>query len=81
MKDAICELIGRHVAAQRLRRGMTQEEVAGLSGISRQALSEIERGQAPRWETIYAIATVLGCEVWDLIPTLKQVRIRHAVDG
>jgi transcriptional regulator with XRE-family HTH domain len=76
VKDAICELIGRHVASRRLERELTQEEVAKQAGISRQALSLIERGQAPRWETIYAIAEVLRCEVWDLIPTCKQVRAR-----
>ena len=72
---AIPVLIGRHVAGRRIRMEMTQEEVAKKVGISRQALSMIERGvNPPRWETIYAIAATLHCETWDLIPTLKQVR-------
>lgn len=77
MKDVICELIGHHVAARRTRHGMTQEAVAYQVGVSRQALSEIERGtQAPRWETLYVLAEVLRCEVYDLLPTVKQVRGR-----
>jgi DNA-binding XRE family transcriptional regulator len=53
---------------------LTQDEVAGTVGISRQALSEIERGtQAPRWETLYSIAQALRCEPFDLIPSIRQV--------
>lgn len=75
MKEAIATLIGKHVVARRTERGMTQEEVASKCGVSRQALSMIERGaQAPRWETLYSLAQALRCDVWDLIPSLKQVR-------
>lgn len=78
MKEAICELIGRYVAARRLAVGLTQEEAATKAGVSRQALSEIERGtQAPRWETLYALAEGMRCEIWDLIPTVRQVRFRE----
>ncbi len=77
MKEAICEIMGRHVAKRRMDRDLTQDELATKAGISRQALSEIERGtQAPRWETLYALAGALGCEPWDIIPSLKQVRSR-----
>jgi transcriptional regulator with XRE-family HTH domain len=76
VKDAITELIGRRCVARRLQRGLTQAQVAAKVGISHQALSEIERGnQAPKWETIYALSKALVCEVWDLIPTLNQVRL------
>ena len=74
MREAIGTLIGRHVAAQRLQREKTQQQLAELVGVSRQAISEIERGQAPKWDTLYLIALALRCEPWDLIPTLKQVR-------
>lgn len=75
MKEAICELIGRYVAARRLAVGLTQAEAANQAGVSRQALSMIERGsQAPRWDTLYMLADVLRCEVFDLIPTLRQVK-------
>ena len=75
MKEAIAALIGKHVVARRTERGMTQEEVATKCGVSRQALSMIERGtQAPRWDTLYRIAEALRCDAFDLIPSLKQVR-------
>ena len=74
MSDAIPVLIGRHVAGRRIRMALTQEEVAKKVGISRQALSMIERGvNPPRWETIYAIAAALHCEVWDFLPSRMQV--------
>jgi DNA-binding XRE family transcriptional regulator len=77
VKELICTLIGHHVAARRVQRQLTQEAVAYQVGVSRQALSEIERGtQAPRWETLYVLAEVLRCEVYDLLPTVKQVRGR-----
>ena len=77
MKEAICELLGCHIAKRRLDRGFSQSLLAASAGISRQALSAIERGeQAPAWETIYALADVLRCEVWDLVPSVKQVSRR-----
>jgi DNA-binding XRE family transcriptional regulator len=75
MKTAITELIGRHVANRRINSRHTQEYVSAKVGISRQALSLIERGQqAPRWETIYTLAEVLGCEVYELLPSRGAVR-------
>jgi transcriptional regulator with XRE-family HTH domain len=75
VKEAIAALIGKHVVARRTERGKTQQEIAELVGISRQALSMIERGaQAPRWDTLYRIAEALRCDAFDLIPSLKQVR-------
>lgn len=80
MKQAISELIGRHVVAHRTERDLTQEDVASRCGISRQSLSLIERGvAAPRWDTLYAIAGVLRCEVFDLIPSYRQVRAAQAL--
>lgn len=77
MKEAIADLIGKHVTAKRTARGMTQDEVAKLAGITRQTISMIERGtQTPGWDTLYVLAGILRCEVYDLLPTYKQVRNR-----
>ena len=82
MREAISKLIGAHVAARRFELDMTQDDVAKLAGVSRQALSEIERGEAaPRWETIYALAGVLRCEVFDLLPTARHARRLHELNG
>lgn len=79
MSDAIPVLIGRHVAARRTRLALTQEELAKKTGISRQALSMIERGvNPPRWGTVYDLAEALRVEVFDLVPTVKQVRLVEA---
>jgi len=74
VKLAIAKLIGRHVVARRIERGLTQEQVALKAGVSRQAISLIERGlQTPSWPTLYLVAAVLKCEVYDFLPTYKQV--------
>lgn len=79
MKEAIAELIGKHVVARRTGAELTQQELATKVGIARQSLSEIERGtQAPRWETLYTLAEVLRCEVYDLLPTCRQARTLYA---
>ena len=66
MRYAIAELIGERVVARRTRRRLTQQQVAERIGISRQALSSIERGaQTPHWPTLYAVAGVLRCAAVD----------------
>ena len=79
MKYAIAQLIGVRVVARRTRRRLTQQQVAERIGISRQALSSIERGtQTPHWPTLYAVAGVLRCDIYALLPTYRQVK---ALDG
>lgn len=71
----IARHIGAHIVARRIERKLTQQEVAKRADISRQALSEMERGtQLPAWESIYKIAQAMRIEVFDLIPAVKQVR-------
>ena len=79
MRYAIAELIGERVVARRTRCKLTQQEVTDRIGISRQALSSIERGTAlPHWPTLYAVAGVLRCDIYALLPTYRQVK---ALDG
>src|SRR5439155_25551522 len=79
LKYAIAQLIGVRVVARRTRRRLTQQQVAERIGISRQALSSIERGaQTPHWPTLYAVAGVLHCDIYALLPTYRQVK---ALDG
>ena len=78
MKNVIADLIGKHVFARRMELGLSQEEVAHLVGISRQALSAIERGvNPPHWPTLYGVAGVLHCDVFDLLPSYNQVKRLH----
>lgn len=54
-------LVGRNFVRIRKEKGLTQEKVAELSGISQQYLSGLERGQRnPSVITLYELAQALG---------------------
>jgi transcriptional regulator with XRE-family HTH domain len=58
---------GDAVRELRLKREMTQEEVAASAGITPQTLSLIERGQAnPTWDTARKLAAALGVSIGEL---------------
>lgn len=55
------ELVGRNFARLRHEKGLTQEQVAELSGLSQQYLSDLERGRRnPTIITLYELAQALG---------------------
>lgn len=55
------KLVGRNFARLRREKGLTQEEVSALSGLSQQYLSGLERGQRnPTVITLYELAQALG---------------------
>jgi len=61
-------LVGRNFARLRREKGLTQEEVADLSGLSQQYLSGLERGQRnPTVITLYELAQALGVSHVDLV--------------
>ncbi len=54
-------LVGRNFAKVRRAQGLTQEQVADLSGFSQQYLSGLERGRRnPTLVTVHELATALG---------------------
>lgn len=60
-------LIGKNFARIRREKGLTQEDVANLSGFSQQYLSGLEQGQRnPTVVTISELAQSLGVTFWDL---------------
>jgi transcriptional regulator with XRE-family HTH domain len=60
--------IGRSLREQRMRRFMTQEQLAQAAGISARQLVRIERNQAePRFSTILKLAAALGVEPSELV--------------
>lgn len=62
------KLVGRNFARLRNEKGMTQERVAELSGLSQQYLSGLERGQRnPTIITLYELAEALGVSHVELI--------------
>jgi transcriptional regulator with XRE-family HTH domain len=55
----------------REERGLTQEGLAGLSGVSRVAIHRIENGQQdPRRGTVKKLAEALGITPWEAAPEL-----------
>ena len=55
------KLIGSRIKKQREQNKLTQEQVAEMLGISRQAISKWESGQAvPELEKIVALSTVFN---------------------
>jgi len=59
----LAELVGRAIARQRLRKGLTQEEVAERLGIGSEAVSRVERGIViPNIARLFEFASVFECE-------------------
>lgn len=57
---------GKNLAYFRRHAGVTQEQMAELTGMTQESLSRIEQGRNfPRFERIIQFAKVLGREQWD----------------
>jgi transcriptional regulator with XRE-family HTH domain len=55
------KLVGRNVRRLREKRGLTQEELADLSGFSQQYISSLEKGtRNPTVITLFELAQALG---------------------
>ncbi|MER8722450.1 helix-turn-helix domain-containing protein [Mesorhizobium sp. M0999] len=66
-------LVGRNVQSIRLRKRLTQEQLAEISGFSQQYISGLEKGRRnPTIITIYELALALGVSHTDLVRPDKQ---------
>jgi len=64
----LAELVGKAIARQRIRRKLSQEQVAEALGIGGEAVSRIERGIVmPNVERLVELASIFGCEAADLL--------------
>jgi transcriptional regulator with XRE-family HTH domain len=55
------KLVGRNVKRVRQEKGLTQEQLAELSGFSQQYISGLEQGRRnPTVVSLYELATALG---------------------
>lgn len=62
------KLVGKNAERLRRERGMTQEQLAEISGFSQQYISGLERGQRnPTVVTLYELAVALGAAPTDLL--------------
>lgn len=60
--------IGLNIMLHRKKRGMTQEELSELSGVSRCRISDIERGkQAFKFDSLLLIAKALDIDYRTLL--------------
>lgn len=61
------------IADERVKRGLSQNQLAKLAGIPQSVLSDIEGGKtkAPRIDTLQAIAAALGVTVSELLGEQK----------
>jgi transcriptional regulator with XRE-family HTH domain len=62
------KLVGRNVKRIRQEKGLTQEQLAELSGFSQQYLSGLEQGRRnPTIVSLYELATALGVSHMELV--------------
>lgn len=89
--DSEMTAIGRKLREVRAERGMSLDEAAGLTGVSKPMLGQIERGQSmPTITTLWKIATGLKLPLsaffekrramYEVVDALAQTAIREA-DG
>jgi transcriptional regulator with XRE-family HTH domain len=67
------KLVGRNVRRIRLKKGITQEKFAEISGFSQQYISGLEQGRRnPTVVTLYELASALGVSHMDLIRPFRD---------
>ncbi|WP_346839831.1 helix-turn-helix transcriptional regulator [Microbulbifer sp. SAOS-129_SWC] len=67
MQKTLKQLFGARMAELRRARGMSQEDLADLLGVSVETVSHIERGiHGPRFDLLEGIARTLGVEPREL---------------
>ncbi|MDR1850022.1 MAG: helix-turn-helix domain-containing protein [Zoogloeaceae bacterium] len=64
----MAESVGRAIARQRVKSGLTQEEVAEWLGVGNEAVSRIERGLVmPNIARLAEFATIFQCNMVELL--------------
>ena len=67
------KLVGRNVRRIRQRKGLTQEQLAEISGFSQQYISGLEQGRRnPTVVTLYELAAALGVSHSDLVRPFRK---------
>jgi transcriptional regulator with XRE-family HTH domain len=67
------KLVGRNVRRIRKKKGLTQEQLAEISGFSQQYISGLEQGQRnPTVVTLYELASALGVSHLDLVRPFRD---------
>ena len=67
------ELFGAAVRRHRLERGLTQEDLAEVAGLSQRYVSVLERGEnSPTLNVIFRLCRALGVSPADLFETVWE---------
>ena len=67
------KIVGEVIAKYRMKKGLTQEVLSGLSDIGRTHLSAIERGERkPTLETLYRISLALDVKMSFLVMEIEK---------
>jgi len=67
------KLVGRNVKRIRQEKGLTQEQLAELSGFSQQYISGLEQGRRnPTIVSLYELATALGVGHMELVRSAED---------
>lgn len=62
------KLVGRNASRLRRDKGLTQEQLAEISGLSQQYISGLEQGRRnPTVVTLYELSTALGVSYLELL--------------
>ena len=65
--EDIDKKVGLNIRVQRVKKGISQEEIADLSGIARSTMGIVERReQSPSLQTIAKIATAMKMDIYNL---------------
>jgi transcriptional regulator with XRE-family HTH domain len=67
------KLVGRNIKRIRQEKGLTQEQLAEISGFSQQYISGLEQGQRnPTIVSLYELATALGVSHMELVRPTEE---------
>jgi XRE family transcriptional regulator, regulator of sulfur utilization len=73
--EADSRYVGQAIETQRVSAGLTQGDLAQLSGVSQPHISSIEKGTwSPKLNTVMLIAEALGLDVNVLLPPSRRDR-------
>lgn len=78
MKNKLGLIIGANIKARRKAKGLSQQALAELAGITSTSLFRIEKGQQARRGNLEVIAKALGCEETDLVTNEDVVKGEYA---
>ncbi len=68
MTNSAVQIVNQNIKNYRIANGLTQEKLADLCNISRDYISEIERGKKfPSLKRLFVIAEAMGIEAYKLL--------------